>query len=166
MAARADVHGARQVERSAVSAFVPVLAMLPFTLLALLVIWLPLAWVSDVRYWVFALVFLAGGFLMFVKPVQAAVLTPLLGARRPTTAEADARTSCAEVGQARAAVRLARQVAVALDEVGLSPAQYRVLAFLDEGQAAASAVAGRLSITRPSATTLIDGLEAVTSQGC
>ena len=32
---------------------------------------------------------LAAGLLMFVKPVQAAVMTPLLGARRPTTAEAD-----------------------------------------------------------------------------
>ena len=101
MAAQSGVQGARQVERSAVSAFVPVLAMLPFALLALLIIWLPLVWLFGVRYWVFALAFLACGLLMVVKPVQAAILTPLLGARRPTTAEADViEPVWAEVAQA------------------------------------------------------------------
>ncbi len=65
MAARSGLQGVRQVERSAVSAFVPVVAMLPFTLLALLIVWLPLAWVFGIRYWVFAHVFLASGVLMF-----------------------------------------------------------------------------------------------------
>ena len=60
---------------------------------------------------------------------------------------------------ARAATRLARQVAVALGDLDLSPSQYRLLLFLSEGNAAASAVAGRLAVSRPSVTALADGLE-------
>ena len=59
----------------------------------------------------------------------------------------------------RAATRLARQVAVALGDLDLSPSQYRLLLFLSEGNAAASAVAGRLAVSRPSVTALADGLE-------
>lgn len=59
----------------------------------------------------------------------------------------------------RAATRLARQVAVALGDLELSPSQYRLLLFLSEGNAAASAVAGRLAVSRPSVTALADGLE-------
>ena len=58
----------------------------------------------------------------------------------------------------RAAARLARQVEVALTDVDLSLPQYRVLAFLAEGSAAASALAGKLSVSRPSVTALVDGL--------
>ena len=101
MASQSGVHGTRRVERSAISAFVPVLALLPFTLLALAVIWLPLSWLFGIRYWVVAAVFLASGILMFAKPVQVAIMTPLLGARRPTTAEADLiEPVWAEVAQA------------------------------------------------------------------
>ena len=60
---------------------------------------------------------------------------------------------------ARAATRLARQVAVALGGMDLSPSQYRLLLFLSEGNAAASAVAGRLAVSKPSVTALADGLE-------
>lgn len=60
---------------------------------------------------------------------------------------------------AQAATRLARQVAVALGDLELSPSQYRLLLFLSEGNAAASAVAGRLAVSRPSVTALADGLE-------
>ena len=60
---------------------------------------------------------------------------------------------------AQAATRLARQVAVALKDLDLSPSQYRLLLFLSEGNAAASAVAGRLAVSRPSVTALADGLE-------
>ncbi|WP_420640298.1 MarR family winged helix-turn-helix transcriptional regulator [Candidatus Poriferisocius sp.] len=60
---------------------------------------------------------------------------------------------------AQAAARLARQVALALGTVDLSPSQYRLLLFLSEGHAAASVVAGRLSVSRPSVTALADGLE-------
>lgn len=59
----------------------------------------------------------------------------------------------------RSVARLARQVEQALGEVGLSLAQYRVLVHLDElDGAAASALAGRLGVTRPSVTALVDGL--------
>ena len=60
---------------------------------------------------------------------------------------------------AQAATRLARQVALALADLDLSPSQYRLLLFLSEGNAAASAVAGRLAVSRPSVTALADGLE-------
>ena len=58
---------------------------------------------------------------------------------------------------ARAAANLARQVTIPLGEVDLSLPQYRVLAFLEEGEAAPSALAGRLSVRRPSITALMDG---------
>jgi long-chain acyl-CoA synthetase len=59
----------------------------------------------------------------------------------------------------RVVARLARQVDQALGDAGLSMPQYRVLCFLDEVDgAAASAVAGRLQVTRPSVTALVDGL--------
>ena len=62
------------------------------------------------------------------------------------------------VAAARAAAKLARQVSIPLGEVDLSLPQYRVLAFLDEGEAAPSDLAGRLSVSRPSITALMDGL--------
>lgn len=67
----------------------PVAAMAPFTLLALLVVWLPLGWLTDIRYWWVVVGFLAAGLLLFVRPIQVLVLTPLLRARRPSTGEAD-----------------------------------------------------------------------------
>lgn len=63
--------------------------MAPFTLLALLVVWLPLGWLTDIRYWWVVVGFLAAGLLLFVRPIQVLVLTPLLRARRPSTGEAD-----------------------------------------------------------------------------
>ena len=89
MRALHDARGARRLEWSAVSAFVPLLAMVPVTMLALVIFWLPVAWVFGLSYGWFLLAFSACGLLMFIRPVQAAVMTPLLGARRPTTAEAD-----------------------------------------------------------------------------
>lgn len=59
----------------------------------------------------------------------------------------------------RTIARLARQVERALAAVELSLAQYRVLAFLSEvDSAVASALAARLEVSRPSITTLVDGL--------
>src|SRR6478735_3383333 len=80
--------GARRVQRGALWAFVPVIGMLPFTLLALAVFWFPFSIVFGVDYWMFAVAFLAIGLLMFVRPFQVFVLTPILGARRPTPTEA------------------------------------------------------------------------------
>lgn len=59
---------------------------------------------------------------------------------------------------AHAAALLAKSVEVALQEVDLSPSQYRLLAFLDEAPSAATALASKLSVTRPSLTALVDGL--------
>jgi Zn-dependent protease with chaperone function len=63
--------------------------MIPFSLLALFVIWLPIGWLTSVTYWWFVLVAMVAGLGLFVRPIQVLVLTPLLGARRPTAAEAD-----------------------------------------------------------------------------
>jgi len=84
--------GTRNVERSAISAFVPVVAMVPFSLLALAVLWLPFRLVIDVPYWTSVAVFVAVGLTLFIRPVQALVLTPILGARRPTEIEAETIT--------------------------------------------------------------------------
>ena len=81
--------GARSVERGAIWAFMPVAAILPFSLLALFLIWLPLGWLTSVRYWWLVAGFGAAGLLLFVRPIQVLVLTPLLRARRPTDDEAD-----------------------------------------------------------------------------
>ncbi len=81
--------GARRVQRGALWAFVPVLVMLPFSLLALVVFWLPVHLVADqVAYWMFVVAFLAAGLLLFVRPFQVLVLTPIIGARRATHEEA------------------------------------------------------------------------------
>jgi long-chain acyl-CoA synthetase len=56
---------------------------------------------------------------------------------------------------------LAKQVEMALGSSDLSLSQYRVLVFLSEvDAAAASALATRLDVSRPSVTALVDGLEA------
>ena len=43
--------------------------------------------VWDVPFWWFAVGYMAAGVLLFIRPIQAFVLTPLFGARRPTDAE-------------------------------------------------------------------------------
>ncbi|HUA46648.1 MAG TPA: MarR family transcriptional regulator [Solirubrobacteraceae bacterium] len=56
--------------------------------------------------------------------------------------------------------RLARQVEVAAATVDLTLSQYRALALLGEGREAASALAEKLAVSRPSVTGVIDGLVA------
>jgi DNA-binding MarR family transcriptional regulator len=56
--------------------------------------------------------------------------------------------------------RLARQVELATATVDLTLSQYRVLALLGEGREAASALAEKLAVSRPSVTGVIDGLVA------
>ncbi|MEC9057731.1 MAG: ABC transporter transmembrane domain-containing protein, partial [Actinomycetota bacterium] len=63
-----------------------------------------------------------------------------------------------EISAARAAAKLARQITIPLTKHELSLSQYRVLVFLDEGGAAPSDLAERLSVSRPSITALMDGL--------
>jgi Zn-dependent protease with chaperone function len=87
MAVLTERRNRRQVERSALWAFVPVVAMLPFALLALFVIWLPVHLVTGMPF-IWALIgFAATGPLLFVRRFQVWVLTPVLGARQPTQAE-------------------------------------------------------------------------------
>lgn len=69
------------------TAFAPVVAIAPFCLLALFVIWLPVHLVWSVPFWAFAAIYAAGAVLMFLRPVQAVVLPRLFGARRPTPHE-------------------------------------------------------------------------------
>jgi long-chain acyl-CoA synthetase len=56
--------------------------------------------------------------------------------------------------------RLARQLELALAVVDLSLPQYRILTFLADGNEAASALAEKLAVSRPSVTGVVDGLVA------
>ena len=60
----------------------------------------------------------------------------------------------------RVVARLARQVELALATVDLTLPQYRVLILLGEGKEAASALADKLAVSRPSVTGVVDGLVA------
>ncbi|MEJ7800356.1 MAG: M48 family metalloprotease [Ilumatobacter sp.] len=77
----------RRIERSAVAALFPVAALVPFWLLAMAAIWLPISMVADVPYWILPVGWLAAGALLIVPSVQAAVLGPMFGARRPEPEE-------------------------------------------------------------------------------
>jgi long-chain acyl-CoA synthetase len=59
---------------------------------------------------------------------------------------------------ARVLARLTRVVESALGDDDLSLSQYRLLAFLAQGDWAASVLADRLQVSRPSITGLVDGL--------
>lgn len=59
---------------------------------------------------------------------------------------------------ARVLARLSRIVEHALGDDDLTLSQYRLLAFLSQGDWAASALADRLDVSRPSVTGLVDGL--------
>jgi Zn-dependent protease with chaperone function len=80
----------RQLESSAVAAFMPVFALAPVWLLAMLVFWWPIQLVWSVPFWLFAGVYLAGVVLLFARPVQRVVFIRLLGARRPHPSEVGA----------------------------------------------------------------------------
>jgi Zn-dependent protease with chaperone function len=77
----------RRVDSSAVSAFLPVVALVPLWLLALLVVWMPLRVVWHITFVALVLGYLAAVLLLFLRPVQVLLLAPLLGARRPTRQE-------------------------------------------------------------------------------
>lgn len=61
-------------------------------------------------------------------------------------------------GGGRVLARLAKQLEQALDEVGLSLPQYRLLGWLEHGDHASARLAERLAVTPPSITALVDGL--------
>lgn len=85
--ASAVVGRSRQIDRSAVAALFPVAALVPFWLLALALIWLPLWLVTGVPYWVVPIGWLVAGLGLFVPSVQALVLGPVFGARKPEPEE-------------------------------------------------------------------------------
>ncbi len=58
----------------------------------------------------------------------------------------------------RVIARLARRFETRLSETTMTLPQFRVLAFLTEGEWAASALAEWLDVSRPSVTALVDGL--------
>ena len=58
----------------------------------------------------------------------------------------------------RAIARLSRLFEKRLADDGMTLPQFRVLAFLSEGEWAASKVAEWLAVSRPSLTSLVDGL--------
>jgi long-chain acyl-CoA synthetase len=60
----------------------------------------------------------------------------------------------------RTIARLARQVERAVATADLTLSQYRVLGILGEGREAASALADKLAVSRPSVTGVVDGLVA------
>jgi long-chain acyl-CoA synthetase len=60
----------------------------------------------------------------------------------------------------RTAARLAKHVEIALGLIDLSLPQFRVLVILEQGSAAASALASTLAVSPPSVTALVDGLVA------
>jgi Zn-dependent protease with chaperone function len=82
-----DRRPSRHLDLTAVTAFGPVLLIAPFCLLALALVWLVVRLVWDVPYWWFAGGYALAGVVLFVRPIQALVLTPLFGARRPTADE-------------------------------------------------------------------------------
>ncbi len=61
-------------------------------------------------------------------------------------------------GAVRVVARLARVFEKRLAEDGMTLPQFRVLSFLSEGEWAASKVADWLAVSRPSLTSLVDGL--------
>src|SRR5690606_12417327 len=64
-----------------------VAAMVPFWLLAMIVVWLPFRLVAGTPYWIVPVAWLVIGLGLLVPAVQIAVLSPFLGARRPTVEE-------------------------------------------------------------------------------
>lgn len=77
----------RRIERSALTALLPVAVMTPFWLLAMAIVWLPLRFLFGVPYWIVPVVWVLLGALLFVPSVQIAVLAPFFGARRPDDRE-------------------------------------------------------------------------------
>jgi DNA-binding MarR family transcriptional regulator len=63
------------------------------------------------------------------------------------------------VTAARAASQLGRTVNVALTKSELTPAGYRMLAYLATGETAAKILAAKLAISRPTVTATLDWLE-------
>lgn len=77
----------RRIERSAVTALLPVAALVPFWLLAMAIVWIPIRLLTGLPFWLVPAGWLLLGGLLFVPPIQVAVLSPLFGARKPDDEE-------------------------------------------------------------------------------
>lgn len=73
----------RRIERSAVTALLPVAALVPFWLLAMAITWLPVRLLTGLPFWIVPAMWFSLGILLFVPKVQVATLSPLFGARKP-----------------------------------------------------------------------------------
>jgi DNA-binding MarR family transcriptional regulator len=93
-------------------------------------------------------------------PSSATGTSPKSAARDAKSAKSAPEAAPLPGTYGRVAAWLSKRVEVALAEVDLTLPQYRVLSILAEGSAAASGLAERLAVRRPSITALIDGLEA------
>lgn len=120
----------RRIESSAVAALAPALTVLPVSLVALAVFWVPVHLIWDIAYGWFVVGYLAAAVLLFVRPVQVSVLTRLLGARPPDRGE---RT------------RLETAWRSVLDAAGLPSHRY-VLAVLPSDELNAFACGGHLVV--------------------
>jgi Zn-dependent protease with chaperone function len=120
----------RQIEASAVTAFVPLLAVAPISALALVVWWLPAHLLTGVGLGWFVLGFLAIGLALFVRPVQTVVLARLIGARPPSRDER---------------IRLDTAWRSVVQAAGVSPSRY-VLAVLPADELNAFACGGHLVV--------------------
>jgi Zn-dependent protease with chaperone function len=66
-----------------VTALLPVIALVPVWLVAMVVFWLPLRFLLGIPYWTVPVVWLALAVLLFVPKVQVALLAKFLGTRAP-----------------------------------------------------------------------------------
>jgi long-chain acyl-CoA synthetase len=86
--------------------------------------------------------------------VEVSATLPTVASGRPSP------ESPAKGTYGRVAAWLSKRVEVALAKMDLTLPQYRVLGILAEGSAAASGLADRAAVRRPSITAVIDGLVA------
>ncbi len=142
VAATSTTRGGRRIEGSALSALAPLAVLAPFCLLTLIAIgrlinaMLASAQITG-RWWWYPLGWLVAGVCLFWRPVQIAVLSPALGARRPTASELEALNPVWE-SVTRAA--------------GVDPAKY-VLRVIDADEINAFANGGHLVIVTSYAAT-------------
>ena len=73
----------RTIESGAVTALAPLIVLVPFWLVAMTIAWAVIRIAVDLPFWTVPAAWIALGITLFVPAVQAAVLTPVLGVRRP-----------------------------------------------------------------------------------
>ncbi len=120
----------RRVESGAVWAFIPVVALTPLWLVALVAFWLPVQWLLPVRFAWWAGIHLLTSALLFIPVVQRHVFARLLGTRLPTHVERE---------------HLDRAWQVVARSSGVSPDRF-VLAVIDEDELNAFACGGHLLV--------------------